>query len=215
MTTFLSKFISLFTFGKQEPKRRAQSFISSEEWERCGSMADWPDLRGRDCFAGVDVGACGAPVCMALYFPATVFDPICRVLVRYLSLYDGREGLMSSVRRLARLYSIKSVGFDPWSGMSIALDLNDCGLITVGIRQGFSSMNGPIQKLRELVLRCEIAHGGDLALRQAIRKFDVIISPSGMMCPTHLKDCGEVLALLNAIAIPTPSKLEELSSAVR
>jgi phage terminase large subunit-like protein len=200
MKKILSKIWALCGFKSSPLGLSGKVFIDIDAWDRCASTLDWPDLRGRRCFGGLHVGYSFDSSCLVLCFPPSEDDYSHRVLVRYLPLYRSLDGFKESARRWADIYRIEKVGFDPWEATSITCLLEEIGIFTVAVQQGFSVMSAPLKKLREMVLRGELAHDGDVSLRKAVSRFVVAMSPSEAIEPAASKDCGAFLALAIALA---------------
>lgn len=62
----------------------AEAAFDVAEWEKCAAMPDeWPDLRGRVCYGGLDLSATSDITAAVLWFPATDDDEPDYVLPRF------------------------------------------------------------------------------------------------------------------------------------
>jgi phage terminase large subunit-like protein len=69
---------------------------------------------------------------------------------------------------LPALYSLREVGYDPWHGTQLAVQLNeDAGRddLCVEMRQGSRTMAGPTAQLGKLIEGGELVHDGNPVLR--------------------------------------------------
>jgi len=175
--------------------------ISMEAWIRCGhgapDPAEWrrnmlERLRGRPCFAGLDLGARSDLTALCLLFhlerpmivlpyfwaPQAAIDERSKRRVSY-DLWQ-RQGFLKStegdttdydfVRRdvdeLANLFSIQEIAVDRlFQGVQLCTQLQGDGLKVIAFAQSFMNFAAPTRRLLELVQRADIDHGGNPPLQ--------------------------------------------------
>jgi phage terminase large subunit-like protein len=138
-----------------------------------------PDLRGRDCYGGLDLastsdlcalawdfpdGDGGHDVIWRLWAPEGAFEPLYRrtagaaeVWVREgrLTLTPGDVADYDYIRAAVNLdrerYNVREIAFDPWNSTQLVNDLLADGAPMVQMRQGFASIAGPTRDLGRLI----------------------------------------------------------------
>lgn len=168
-------------------------WLDMTAWDACD--APLPDLRGRVCYAGLDLAsttdiaalvlafppvAAGEPVWLLPYFWVPQENLIARGRKDRVA-YDAwaRDGLIEAtpgnvidynyierrIGEVARLYKLKEIAFDPWNASQTAQSMGNAGITMIEMRQGMASMTAPTKELNRLVLSGGIGHGGNLVLR--------------------------------------------------
>jgi len=159
-------------------------------WASCSTPVDLAALRGRTCYAGLDLATVRDCCALALVFPQDdgTYDlllwcwcPRERATERqksrrgsyltwakqgHIELTDGTSTDYRLIRKrlneLAKVYRIKEVAFDPYNASHLVTELQDeDGLEMVEFRQGFLSMSPPTKELERLLLDKKIRHGGN------------------------------------------------------
>lgn len=190
-------FRRLYLNQRTEQDRRA---ISMEQWSRCGRGADpveWrarmlQELSGRQCFAGLDLGATNDLTAFVLLFAGdtkpwailpwfwATSDAVERRRRRQVP-YDVwiRQGFMSEtpgnvtdydtvrtdVGDLASMFGIRDLAIDRlFQGAQLATQLQGDGFNVVAFGQGFMSMAYPTKRLLELISAGDIDHGNNPVL---------------------------------------------------
>ena len=154
-------------------------------WEKCGGVLG--DLSGGECFGGLDLSSTSDFTAWVLYFPEGH-----KVLARFFlpekavaqpgpmqAQYQAwaREGhltvtpgdvidydfIKAQVLKDCADYDVREIGYDPWSAMQIAVQLEgELGSsVMVPVRQGFATLSTPSKVLEALVARGELNHGGN------------------------------------------------------
>jgi phage terminase large subunit-like protein len=155
-------------------------------WSECGGLIG--DMSGQDCYGGLDLSSTGDFSAFLLYFPEG-HKVICRFFLpekavakrtpmkAQLAAWERSGDLMvtpgdvidydfikAQVLQDAATYNIRQIGYDPWSAMQIAVQLEGEGLTMVPVRQGFATLSTPSKSLEALVARRELNHGGNPVL---------------------------------------------------
>ncbi len=164
-------------------------------WDACGSdtiTAIEERNRGRRCFIGMDLASTGDLAAYVLVFPRDDegYDILCRAYLpqaalekrsKHAPVFAGwaREGFLKTtpgnvidydfikadILTDCATYEVEEIGYDPWSAVQIAVQLEGEGLTCVPVRQGFATLSPPAKLLETLVARKTLHHGGHAVLR--------------------------------------------------
>lgn len=170
-------------------------WLDMATWDRGAEPIDEMELRGRQCFAGLDLARVSDLTALALLFPPVDVDERWKVIMRYWvpeedietrALRDRvpydvwtRDGLITptpgnttdfafiekGVLDLAAQYELKELAYDRTFAGELVNNLMDEGITMVPFGQGFLSMATPTQELERKVKAGEILHGGHPVLR--------------------------------------------------
>lgn len=151
--------------------------FDAERWRACDrklSPADLEALRGRVCYAGIDLAEAVDMSALALVFPPDDIDTgewIVRVFYwipaatlerksaqnKAIKLWH-RKGMIevageermdyafirSRIREIADLYKVPEIAFDPWKASDLATQLENEGFFMVQVRQGHATLSGSV-----------------------------------------------------------------------
>jgi phage terminase large subunit-like protein len=192
-------------------------WMPMDKWELCNESLVTEVLKGRQCFAGMDLSTTTDISAVVLLFPPYGEDKKWRVLPFFFLPKDNitkrvkrdrvpydvwaRQGLFTltdgpvidydviraKVNELAKDYRIVEVAYDPYNASQIVSQLISDGLTLVEFRQGDVSMTAPLKRLMELVLNKELSHGGNPVLRWMAANTVVKIGATGLMKPDKEK----------------------------
>lgn len=167
-------------------------WLPLDDWDLCGEPFDPQELRGQDCYGGLDLASTSDLTAFALVFPHE--DPP-KVLVYFwlpedtvrersknqMVPYDVwvRQELIETtpgnitdydvvrerIKELADEFTIKEIGYDPHNALQLVTQLESDGLTMVPVRQGMLSMSPPSKHLEVAVQSHAIRHGGNPVLR--------------------------------------------------
>lgn len=170
-------------------------WLDLDKWLKCGGNMAPDELLGRECHGGLDLALKSDLTAMALCFPLD--DGFFAFLVHFFLPGDGiakreaadrckyREwerdgwltltpGNVTDVNRLKDYigdlggkYAMKTLGFDPWNALPLAIDLkDDHGIDCVEMRQGVATMSGPYDAFEDLVKDKKLIHFDNAVLTQ-------------------------------------------------
>jgi phage terminase large subunit-like protein len=204
LNTFLR--LSLNRWTSQESR-----WLPLEKWDACDAPVDLESLKGRPCFAGMDLSATTDLSSLVLLFPND--DGGFTVLPFFWIPQEGmlarsrrdrvdyevwhRKGLIEAtpgavidygyirakVNDLAAEYEIRELAYDPYNATQLRIDLEGDGLNMIEIRQGFRTLSPATKELERLVLARKIRHGGHPVLRWNADNVTVISDPAGNIKP--------------------------------
>ncbi len=163
-----------------------------DKWDACSTPLE--NLRGQDCFGGLDLSSTTDVSVLVLVFPVedegrfNVLPLFCvptegarkrerRDRVPYVQWIrdDHMEATSGEVvvydvirRRINELneqFEIREIAIDRWSATQLATQLEGDGFEMVAFGQGYTSMSAPTKELEEVVLSRKLAHAGNPVLR--------------------------------------------------
>ena len=188
-------------------------WMPMDTWNKCDFAVDAESLRGRECYAGLDLSSSIDITAFVLIFPPRTEEE------RYIVLpyfwipeenmhlrvrrdhvpYDvwEKQGLIKTtegnvihygfiekfIEDLGEKYNIKEIAFDRWNATQMAQNLEGLGFTVVPFGQGFKFMAPPTKRLMELTLEKKIAHGGNPVLAWMMDNIHVRTDPAGNIKP--------------------------------
>lgn len=198
---FLTKNLNMWTDA-------SDVWIPDDTWTANQTPFTLEDLKGRRCYAGLDL-ASNQDICsLCLLFPnedESRFDVIWRrwipeVGAERRSSKDGvaylewiREGYMITtggnvtdynwikheIRQLAEQVHIVSIAYDRFNSSQLVNDLVEEGANMSPFGQGFVSMNAPTKELEKLVLEGKLNHNNDPVARWMCGNVELKRDPAG------------------------------------
>jgi phage terminase large subunit-like protein len=171
-----------------------ERFLPADRWDACGlGPVDPEELKGRECYAGLDLASTIDIAALALVF--RMDDGTLKVLMFFWVPGDNaerreekdrvpyvtwaRQGLVkmtegaaidydairSDITALDAIYPIRKLLADPWNATQLLTQLGEQdGIEVETIRQGFASLSAPTKELERLVISGEIHHGDNPVL---------------------------------------------------
>ena len=195
-------------------------WMPMREWDACGGIVDEEKLKGRPCFAGLDLAQVSDLTALALVFPPDNDkddDGVYDVLMRFWApeetiaqnpLYQDffRRGLLNAtpgkatdfafireeIFKLASRYRIQELAYDRFYAAQLSQELEQEGIQVVPFGQGFRDMSAPTKELMRLVLDRRIRHGGNACLRWNADNLVVQQDPAGNVKPNKEKSGSKI-----------------------
>ncbi|OLO40308.1 hypothetical protein BTR23_07410 [Alkalihalophilus pseudofirmus] len=160
--------------------------INMTKWNLCGDEFDFEILKGRDCFAGLDLATTKDLTAFVMVFEVDgeyyivphLFKPADTLLEAekrdrfnyttyakqgYLHATSGDYVSFRYVRQIinecAKDYNIKEIAFDRFGSQGIISDLTEDGFTVVDFGQGYRSMSPAISQFYDLLFEQKIHHG--------------------------------------------------------
>ena len=190
-------------------------WISDEKWMMGEREVDRNYLRGKVCYAGLDLASTRDITCLALLFPDEEggYDIINYNFIpednakkrseRDKVNYEkwGREGLIEfttgdvcdynyikqKIRDLSEEFDIQMVAYDRWNSSQIVIDLTEEGCPMIPVGQGFRTMSPATKEFETLALSGKLRHGGDPVLRWMMSNVVLTFDPAGNVKPNKAK----------------------------
>lgn len=221
----------------QQEKR----WLDLATWDATAGLVVPERLKGRKCYAGLDLASTTDIAALVLLFPME--DEVLEVLpffwipeenIRERENRDRvpystwvRQGLViptsgnvidygairKKINDLGSVYNILEIGHDPWNATQLALDLEGDGFTMIPIRQGFASLSPPTKELLNLVLSKRLRHGGNPVLRWMADSMVVKTDPAGNIKPDKSKSTARIDGIVALImAIDRAARHQETKS---
>jgi phage terminase large subunit-like protein len=214
----------LSTFLTKQLDRRTdvnERWLSIDMWDGCASVIDSEKLKGRQCFAGMDLARSKDMSALALVFPddAGNYDVLMRYwlpedemkarIERDRVPYDlwAREGLITvtdgnvtdfgqietEIGTLAQSFPIQEFAYDPMFATDLAMRLKDAhGINAVDFVQTFKNYAMPCKELERLLISSHLRHDGHKVLRWNASNVVVRTGPSGNQMPDKAKSSQRI-----------------------
>ena len=173
----------------------AVAWIPEHIYDRGNLPIDLEKLRGRECYAGLDLSSTSDITAFVLVFPPltegdkyivvphfwlpreTLDLRVRRDHVPYdvwerMGLFHITEGnvvdynfVRKTINELHTIYNIKEIAADRWNATQLITDLEGDGFTVVPMGMGFKDMSPPMKELYKLILEGMFVHGGNPVLR--------------------------------------------------
>lgn len=199
--------------------KQAIRWMPMEKWDKCagnsgGTFATDPAaLRGRACYAGLDLSSTTDITAFVLVFPPLDADDKYIILPFFwlpeetLALrvrrdhvpYDvwEKQGFLkttegnvvhygfieAAIEELGTIYDIREIAYDRWGATQMIQNLEGLGFTVVPFGQGFKDMSPGTKELMRLTLEGKLAHGGQPVLRWMMDNIHVRTDPAGNIKP--------------------------------
>lgn len=190
MRNFLTKHMNIWV------QMREGGYMRMDKWAAC--EGEIPDLRGAECYVGVDLSAKHDLTSVAFVFPrpdgryvvlSHSFMPAETVAAKrqqdrvpydlwvqqgWITQTSGAVVDYDSVRRYIKErtaeggWEIREVCVDPWNASQFATDMMNDGFTVVEVPQTIRNLSGPTKHFRELVLQGKVIHDGNPVLTWAM-----------------------------------------------
>ena len=171
------------------------AWIPEHVYDKGDIPIDFEKLKGRDCYAGLDLSSTSDITAFVMVFPPESEGENYIVLPHFwlpretLQLrvrrdhvpYDvwEKQGLFhitegnvvdynfvrKTINELGKEYHICEIGVDRWNATQLITDLDGDGFVMVPIGMGFKDMSPGMKELYKLLLEGKITHGGNPILR--------------------------------------------------
>jgi phage terminase large subunit-like protein len=191
-------------------------------WDLCAFSIDLDSLKGRECFAGLDLSSTTDITAFVLVFPPRTDDEKYIVLPYFwipddnLKLrvrrdhvpYDlwEKQGFIKTtegnvvhygfieafIEELHTKYNIKEIAFDRWGAVQMVQNLEGMGFTVVPFGQGYKDMSPPTKELMKLTLEKKIVHGGNPVLRWMMDNIFIKTDPAGNIKPDKEKSTEKI-----------------------
>ncbi|MCL2585992.1 MAG: terminase large subunit, partial [Streptosporangiales bacterium] len=205
---------------------RAGRAIDMTVWE-VGAVPSPVPLRGRDCWAGLDLASTSDLASYALDFPdgKGAHDVLWRVFcpesavpsldrrtggkasawaqAGVLTVTEGNvidyEAIKVAMRADAETYEIREVAFDRWGATQLSSELIEEGFPLMQTGQGFASMAAPTREFLRLIAGGLYRHGGNPVVSWQAGNLIVRTDPAGNMKPDKQRSSEKIDSMVAAI----------------
>jgi phage terminase large subunit-like protein len=176
-------------------------------------------LRGRPCFAGLDLASVSDLTAFVLLFPEDgnavlpfFWVPRATALKRQdkaiqpcyvawaeqgcMELTPGNvcdyDCVRTKIRELGEMFNIRQIAFDRWGATQLSTQLEGDGFEMVAFGQGYASLSAPSKELEKLVLGSDLKHGGHPVLRWNAGNVMLETDAAGNIKPSKKKSSDKI-----------------------
>lgn len=184
-------------------------WMRMDKWDACKGEIDIGQLRGRACYAGLDLSSTSDLTAFVLVFPPEddgekyIVLPYFWLPEEQMKLRVRRDHVMydqwagaghifltegdvvhygavkQKILEICEMFDVQEIAVDRWNATMMIQELEDEGLTVVRFGQGFKDMSPPTKELMRLVLSEKILHGGHPVLRWNLDNAYVRVDPAG------------------------------------
>ena len=202
--------------------KQSTRWMQMDKWDACAFAVDEELLKGRECYAGLDLSSSTDITALVLVFPPRNDDEkyiilpyfwipeenmrtrIRRDHVPY-DVWEAQGKLMTTegnvihygfieqfIEELGKKYHILEIAFDRWGAVQMVQNLEGMGFTVVPFGQGYKDMSPPSKRLMELTLEQRLAHGGHPVLRWMMDNIFIKQDPAGNIKPDKEKSTEKI-----------------------
>ena len=203
------------------------AWLPIEQWDSLEATIDPEVLRGRTCFAALDLSSTTDLTALCLVFELA--DKSFYVLPYFFVPQDsaekrskrdkvpypqwikdgvviGTEGnvtdyeaIRKKIDELSDLYRFEKLGVDPWNAQQLANQLVADGQDVVEYRQVFANLSPPSKELERLILSGKIHHDGNPCMRWNISNCAIEQDASGAIRPSKKRSNERIDGVLGVV----------------
>ena len=195
------------------------AWIGNKEWEDCKGDIDLEKLKGKECWAGLDLASTRDISALVLLFKEDekfIIVPYFfipkenakkrseRDKVDYMTW--GKQGhiiftsgdvadynfIKKKIMDLGMEYRIQSIAYDRWNASQLVIDLTNDGVPMEPFGQGFQSLSAPTKELEKLILGKQIIHGDNPAMNWMLSNIALQEDPAGNIKPNKAKSTEKI-----------------------
>lgn len=199
---------------------QADRWLDMDVWDAGAVPVDPEALRGRPCFAGLDLSSTTDLTAFVAVFPDDDggYDVLCRFWcpaegIRerarrdrvpydvwaeqgYLTPTEGNvvdyDHIREEIREFAETYQVVEIPYDRWNATQLVTQLMSDGARMVPFGQGFASMAAPTAELERLIRGGKLRHGGHPILRWMASNVAVEQDPAGNLKPSKRRSTERI-----------------------
>lgn len=191
-------------------------------WDECNFEVNPDELKGRECYGGLDLSSTTDITAFVLVFPPRteeekfivmpyfwIPEDNLKLRVRrdhvpydiwekqgYIKTTEGNVvhyGFIETfIEELGTKFNIKEIAFDRWGAVQMVQNLEGMGFTVVPFGQGYKDMSPPSKELMKITLEKKISHGGNPVLRWMMDNIFVKTDPAGNIKPDKEKSTEKI-----------------------
>ena len=198
-----------------------ERWIDLATWDRCGGVVDRESLKGRWCYAGLDLASTRDVTALVLVFPDedggydvlpffwVPADSLQARVQRDRAPYDQWAGdpdllrttpgnvcdydvVREDIRILADEFEIREIAYDRWGATQLVTQLQADGATCLPCGQGFASMSAPTKELDKLIASQAIRHNNHPVLRWMAGNVAIEQDAAGNVKPSKKKSTEKI-----------------------
>lgn len=198
------------------------AWIPEHIYSKGNDDIDIESLRGRDCYAGLDLSSTSDITAFVLVFPprndtekyivlpyfwlpADTLDLRCRrdhvlydtwAAEGYINVTEGNvidyRFVQDFIERTCEKYHVLEIAYDRWNATMLVQNLMDEGLTMVPFGQGYKEMSPASKELYKLLMEGQVNHGGNPVLKWMATNVVMEQDPAGNIKPTKAKSIEKI-----------------------
>jgi phage terminase large subunit-like protein len=204
-------------------------WIPDHIYEKGNTPIDFDRLRGRECYAGLDLSSTSDITAFVMVFPPRTEDENYIVYPHFWLpedtlelrcrrdhvLYDvwKRQGFINTtegnvihygfiekyINELGKIYNIKEIAVDRWNATQMTQNLEDDGFTMIPFGQGYKDMSPASKELYKLLIEGKITHGGNPVLKWMAGNIVMHQDPAGNIKPDKEKSVEKIDGIVATI----------------
>ncbi len=197
-------------------------WMPMDTWDKCAFPVIPEELKGRECYGGLDLSSTTDITAFVLVFPPVdeedkyiilpyfwIPQDNLKLRVRrdhvpydlweqqgYLKTTEGNVvhyGYIENfIEELGTKFNIREIAFDRWGAVQMTQNLEGMGFTVIPFGQGFKDMSPPTKELMKLAMEGKIAHGGHPVLRWNMDNIFIKTDPAGNIKPDKEKSTEKI-----------------------
>ena len=202
------------------------AWIPNSDWEKCEGEIDLEKLKGKECWAGLDLASTRDISALVLLFKdddkfLTVpyffipeenakkrserdkVDYVTWGKQNHLIFTEGDVAdynfIKHKIMELGSMFNIQSIAYDRWGASQLVIDLTNEGVPMSPFGQGFRSMSAPTKELEKLILGSQIIHNGNPVMNWMLSNIAIQEDPAGNIKPNKAKSTEKIDGLVALI----------------
>lgn len=222
LNAFLQKQLNIWTDA-------TDAWLSMDDWRACVGMSSHEDLRGKKCFAGMDLARVGDLSAVAYYFPAQAGLPMPRLVCDFylpadempqredrdkvpystwvrdgwITTTPGRttdfEFIRYAINERRRIWDVDCVSYDRHFAGELVQSLVKDGVKMTEHGQGFVSMSAPAAAFERLVVSHGMRHDGNPVLAWNVSNAVIVRDPANNIKPDKSKSTNRIDGVVAAV----------------
>ncbi len=203
-----------------------KTWILDDTWMKCVGTTEIEDLRGCECWGGLDLSNVSDITAFVLIFHENdkfqllpffwipeekMLEKIRKENINYdlwvkagfVKVTSGNvldyEFVKADILQIVEIYDLQSSAYDRWNSSQTIIDLQNEGMECNPFGQGYGSMSAPSKEFEKLVLSEKIEHFGNPVLRWMLSSTLIKTDPAGNIKPDKEKSVQKIDGIVASI----------------
>ena len=203
-----------------------KTWILDDAWMKCVGTTEIEDLRGCECWGGLDLSNVTDITAFVLIFHENdkfqllpffwipeekMLEKIRKENINYdlwvkagfVKVTSGNvldyEFVKADILQIVEIYDLQSSAYDRWNSSQTIIDLQNEGMECNPFGQGYGSMSAPSKEFEKLVLSEKIEHFGNPVLRWMLSSTLIKTDPAGNIKPDKEKSVQKIDGIVASI----------------
>lgn len=203
-----------------------KTWILDDAWMKCVGTTEIEDLRGCECWGGLDLSNVSDITAFVLIFHENdkfqllpffwipeekMLEKIRKENINYdlwvkagfVKVTSGNvldyEFVKADILQITEMYDLQSSAYDRWNSSQTIIDLQNEGMECNPFGQGYGSMSAPSKEFEKLVLSEKIEHFGNPVLRWMLSSTLIKTDPAGNIKPDKEKSVQKIDGIVASI----------------